>query len=61
MLATFQLWSLCTEAKHIFKPTLLESEESKFVLFPARHASRPCSLLGVCVSVRKSEWITCQD
>lgn len=61
MLASFQLWSLCTEARLIFKPTLLESGESKFVLFPARHASRACSLLDVCVSVEKSKWITCQD
>lgn len=61
MLASFQLWSLCTEAEQIFKSTLLESGEPKFVLFPAHHASRTCRLLGVYVSVRKSEWITCQD
>lgn len=50
ILASFQLRSLCTEAKQILKPTLLESGESKFVLFLARHASRTCSLLGrVCL------------
>lgn len=49
MLASFQLWSLGAEAEELFKPTLLESGESKFVLFSACHSSRTCSLLGVCL------------
>lgn len=55
----FKCGACGTRLSNFFKPTLLASGEFKFLLFPARHASK-LAVCWVCVSVRKSEWITCQ-